>query len=179
MRDVMKNFAESEGGIYRITSNWKTQDSYISHDGIQNDQGEYYPAGTVHLYELDNDSAEWNSMKWRLERVVGSTKIYRIQCLWAQGYLTRASAKDQNGNTIPGPDMVVADLRMDWTSQQWVIEYNAKTTFKISSNWKDGNDHLTRLGASVGILQQEPTNIVMLQSDKNFTSQQWYLQRTL
>lgn len=179
MRDVMKNFAESEGGIYRITSNWQTQDSYMSHDGIQNDQGEYTPAGTVHLYELDNDSAEWDSMKWRLERVVGKAKIYRIQCLWAQGYLTRAAATDKNGNTIPGQDIVVADLHMEWTSQQWIIEYNTNTTFKISNNWKDGNDYMTRLGASVVIGQQETTNVLVLQSDKDFPSQQGYLQRTL
>ena len=172
MRDVMKNFAESEGGIYRITSTWHTQDSYITSDGDQDDQGVWTPSGMVNLYELNDESAEWTSMKWRLERVVGSTKIYRIQCLWEQGYLTRAGEKDVSGNTIPGRDVVLADLHMEWKSQQWIIDYYTNDTYKIRSNWKDDNDYMTRLG-------NEITNKVGLQSYQNMTSQHWYLQRTL
>lgn len=157
-----------------------TQDGFIASDGIQDDQGDWTPAGTVHLYELNDESAEWTSMKWRLERVVGSTKIYRIQCLWEQGYLTRAGAQDKSGNTIPGREVVVADLRMDWTSQQWIIDYNTDDTYKISSNWKDGNDYLTRLGTSLTwVVETGVTNKVGLQSYHNVTSQHWYLQRTL
>ncbi|KAI2497339.1 endo-1-4-beta-xylanase [Fragilaria crotonensis] len=180
MRDVMKNFAESEGGVDRITSTWHTQDSYIASDGIQDDQGDWTPAGTVHLFELNNESAEWTSLKWRLERDVGIIKIYRIQCLWEQGYLTRAGAQDKSVNTIPGREVVVADLHMDWTSQQWIIDYNSDDTYKISSNWKDGNDYLTRLGTSLNwIVETGVTNNVGLQSYHNVTSQHWYLQRTL
>jgi hypothetical protein len=163
MRSAMKQFAENEGGIYRITSNWQKIDSYIERVGVLNNQGSYDPSSMAQLYRLDKNSIEWSSLKWRLEQVVGTTKVYRLQNLWGQGYLTRTGETDGNGKMVPGRGVVVADLNMEWTSQ-WIIEYNSDETFTIRCKWSDGNDYVTRRGNPVGNGNYEPTNEISLQS---------------
>jgi hypothetical protein len=94
MGETMTDFSENERGIYRITSNWNTIDSYITRDGDLNDSGCYSPSSTIQLQELNENSLQWSSMKWRL--VVGNTNFYRIQWLWAQGYLRRGGKQDSS-----------------------------------------------------------------------------------
>jgi hypothetical protein len=52
---AMKQFAENEGGIYRITSNWRTSDSYIYRVGKLNAQGYYDPSDMAQLFQLDKE----------------------------------------------------------------------------------------------------------------------------
>jgi GH35 family endo-1,4-beta-xylanase len=179
MRNAMSDFMENEGATYRITSRWETQTSYLALDGIPTNDGTFLPSNQVHLQELNVDSQQWSSFKWRLERVVGFTNIYRIQCLWGLGYLTRVADQDNSGAIFPSGNMIVTNFNVDWKSQEWKIEYYLNETFKISSNWqKGGEDFVTRLGEPIGNGNYKPTNEINIQSDESYTSQQWYLQRT-
>jgi hypothetical protein len=167
MRNAMIDFMENEGATYRITSNWETQTSYLTLDNIPTPEGSFLPSNLVFLQELNVDSQEWTSMKWRLERIVGFTNIYRIQCQWGLGYLTRAGDTSSSGNILPSGGLVVASLNVDWKSQQWKIEYYRNETFKISINWqREGEDFLTRRRAPIGSGDYMPTNEINIQSDE-------------
>mmetsp|Transcript_12547 Transcript_12547/g.20893 ORF Transcript_12547/g.20893 Transcript_12547/m.20893 type:complete len:569 (+) Transcript_12547:11-1717(+) len=179
MREAMKGFSENEGGIYRITSNWNAINSYIVRDGDLNENGGYEPGRTLQLHALDENSRQWSSMKWRLERLVGTTNIYHIQCLWAHGYLTRTGEQNSEGEWFPTAGLRVDDLDLDWWSQRWVVDYNEDNTYTIKSYWGNENDYLTRLGVQDATGGYQATNEIRLQDYNQYSSQHWYLERTL
>jgi endo-1,4-beta-xylanase len=179
MKDAMKDFAENEGGIYRMASKWDTSNSYVGRVGSLNDDGTYSPSNSVNLYELNEGSEMWSSLKWRLERVEDSINVYRIKNMWANSYLTRTGEQDKYGEWYPAYGVVLADLHSSWWSQQWVIEHTGEATFKIRCLWGNSNDYMTRLGAPDGVGGYLPTNEIRLQRDENYSSQHWLLYRTL
>jgi hypothetical protein len=179
MSEAMSDFSENEGGIYRITSNWNTINSYIARDGNLNDNGSYSPGSAIQLQELNESSLHWSSMKWRLERIVGTTNVYRIQCLWAQGYLTRNGEQDGNGNWFPTGTLTVVDLNMNWWSQRWFVDYNEDETFTIKSYWGSEDGYPTRRGVQDTSGSYQALNEIRLQDYNSYTSQHWYLERTL
>lgn len=180
MIKTMLDFNFNEGGVYRMTSDWRTMNSYLGRGGVENGQGGWTPGSDVYLDELDDNTTLWKSLKWRLERVAGTTNMYRIKNLWADGYLSREGVQNPDESWTAHQTVSVYDtLGLNWWSQMWIIEYKSDDSFTIRSRWSNGNDYLTRLGSSNEAGGFDPTNEVRLQSDQDYSSQKWYLERTL
>lgn len=152
-----------KGEFIESRSNWNKGNSYIARDGDLNENGGYDAGETLELHSLNKHSLGWSSLKWRLERLAGTTNVYRIQNVWEQGYLTRTGEQDSAGNWFPTADVTVEDLHMNWWSQRWIIDYKEDDAFRIRSIWSNGNDYLTRRGESDGNGGYTATNEIQLQ----------------
>jgi hypothetical protein len=136
----------TNNAIYRLKS--------VSANRYLNSQGNTNGAN-VGIADLNTS---WDSEKWRLEQVSGTT--YRLRSNYGQKYL--------NGGNTNGANVNVANLNTAWDSEKWTLELVTGNTYRLKCNWgsKYLNAQANTNGANVGVANLNNTA----------TSQQWILE---
>ena len=163
---------------YRFTSGWGTRSSYPVRDASQNANGRYIPESTVRLGVISEQSSKWRSMKWTLERVVPG--VYRIRCFWGRnsGYLTRSPQVTESGEILAGEGVELTELNRQWLGQLWTFSPRSDGGYRVTNAWEPETGCLTRRGDLGADGNYQPGRRLELLPPEDWTSQNWYFDRT-
>jgi len=170
--------APDNGGIYRMTSEWATDTSYLSRNGAEwFGNGTWYPTNEVSLYQLET----WSSQTWVFELIEGEDSIYRIVNRWepSTGYLSRDGEQREDGQWYPARTLYLGPSQPTWTSRMWAVEWYTDSTYLLRNLWSDGTDYLTRVGEQQDDGTWNPTSEANFNGDGGYSSQRWILQRVV
>lgn len=170
-------FVNHTGSVYRITSGWQPETSYLGRLGFPDENGNYFPSELIYAEALNDVSFFWSSLKWRLEKVDSS--VYRISNLWENqnDYLTRQGfAPDYQ---TPSDTLALQNREPNWFSQLWFFERTGTDGgVRITNGWSPGNGVLTREASGQDAAgNYVPGPQLRLYPQQNWTSQIWFLDR--